>query len=164
MCQLDIHQLVKDLNELCNTLAIEYNINCGGCCYVASEIARHLDKFHINYDLCIVNDYPLDTEDINSEVRNKCKNYNCDSVSGDATCYHYYLIVDGIGSINSGMDLDSPYYTCIITGINHKNLNWLYRTSIWNPVYNPENNKFVRKCINTYFKQYGEDNKTNLCF
>ena len=32
MRQLNVHKLVSDLNDLCNTLVKEYDINCGGCC------------------------------------------------------------------------------------------------------------------------------------
>lgn len=59
MRQLNVHKLVRNLNELCDNLVKEYDVNCGGCCYVAYEIAKHLDRFHISYELRVLNDYPI---------------------------------------------------------------------------------------------------------
>lgn len=162
MRQLNVHKLVKNLNELCDVLVDKYCINYGGCCYVAYEIAKHLDRLGIKYDLCILNDFHLDEEEINQEVRSKNRNYGIDSVSGDNTCCHYYIMIEGGGPVNRG-NLCSKYYTYKVTRINHRNLNWLYRTSCWNSDYKTKNNKFVKKSISLHFKQYGKARKTSLC-
>lgn len=161
MRQLNVHKLVENLNNLCNTLIDQYCINCGGCCYVAYEIAKHLDRFHIDYELHILNDCPLDQERINKEVQNKHHGVGFGSVTGENTCCHYYLVVKGGGSVNKG----NPHAGCrtyVITGINHRNLNWIYRTSYWNSVYKKENNKLIKKIISLHFKQYGKAGKINL--
>ena len=44
-----LKDLYKALNTLCNKLDIEYDINCGGCCYVTYCIAHHLYKHNIPY-------------------------------------------------------------------------------------------------------------------
>jgi len=44
-------KLFKDLNNLCLNLSDEYNINCGGCCYVAACIAAQLEKFNIPFKI-----------------------------------------------------------------------------------------------------------------
>ena len=36
-------ELFKQVNELCCNLDNKYNINCGGCCYVAACIAEQLE-------------------------------------------------------------------------------------------------------------------------
>lgn len=161
MRQLNVHKLVRDLNKLCDILVDEYNINYGGCCYVAYEIAKHLDRFHIDYELHVLNDYPLNPERINKEVRNKRHDVGFGSVTGDNTCCHYYLVVKGGGSVNRGNPCCS-YYSYVITKINHRNLNWLYRTSWWNSVYKYKNNKLIKKIINLHFRQYGKASKTRL--
>lgn len=153
MRQLNVHKLVSDLNNLCNTLVKKYNINCGGCCYVAYEIAKHLDRFHINYKLRVLNDYPITTNANFKEF---------DLISGDNVCCHYYLVVQGGGEVNRG-SFGTEYYSYVITGINHRNLSWLYRMSSWNPVYQRKNNKLIKKIISLHFKQYGKTSKRNLC-
>ena len=50
-------KLFTKLNQLCLELDNKYNINCGGCCYVAACIAEQLEKFNIpfeivHYDIC----------------------------------------------------------------------------------------------------------------
>jgi hypothetical protein len=50
-------KLFTKLNQLCLELDYKYNINCGGCCYVAACIAEQLERFNIpfkivHYDIC----------------------------------------------------------------------------------------------------------------
>ena len=50
-------KLFTKLNQLCLELDNKYNINCGGCCYIAACIAEQLERFHIpfeivHYDIC----------------------------------------------------------------------------------------------------------------
>lgn len=153
MRQLNVHKLVRNLNELCSTLVRKYNVNCGGCCYVAYEIAKHLDRFHISYELRVLNDYPINLRKGNREL---------DLISGSNVCCHYYLVIHGGGSVNRG-SFGTWYYTYVITGINHRNLSWLYRTNSWNSAYKRKNNKLIKKIISLHFKQYGKAGKNNLC-
>ena len=50
-------ELFKNLNKLCRDLDNKYNINCGGCCFVAAVIAEQLENCNIpftviKYDEC----------------------------------------------------------------------------------------------------------------
>ena len=50
-------KLFTKLNQLCLELDNKYNINSGGCCYVAACIAKQLESFNIpfeivHYDIC----------------------------------------------------------------------------------------------------------------
>ena len=50
-------KLFTKLNQLCLELDNKYNINCGGCCYIAACIAEQLERFNIpfeivHYDIC----------------------------------------------------------------------------------------------------------------
>lgn len=44
-------RLFKELNELCSDLDYLYNINNGGCCYVAACIAEQLERFNIPFEI-----------------------------------------------------------------------------------------------------------------
>ncbi len=46
-------QLFKDLNDLCIIMNESYNINCGGCCYVAAVIAEQLEQYNIPFKVAI---------------------------------------------------------------------------------------------------------------
>ena len=62
---------IIQLNNLCQKLDILYDINNGGCCYVAYKIAKQLDKLNIKYEL-VVFDYISKNKSLTSkEVINK---------------------------------------------------------------------------------------------
>lgn len=87
MRKLNVHKLVDALNELCMTLDDTYNVNSGGCCYLAYEIAKHLDRLNIKYRLLVANTYCIHESDINIEVRCKRKNSSeTKSITGSNTC------------------------------------------------------------------------------
>ena len=44
-------ELFKNLNQLCKDLDLKYDINSGGCCYVAAVIAEQLENYNISYKL-----------------------------------------------------------------------------------------------------------------
>ena len=54
---VDINKLIYWLNRTCKLLDDRYNINRGGCCYVAYVIAKLLDKYQVgDYYLGLISD------------------------------------------------------------------------------------------------------------
>lgn len=163
MRKLNVHKLVEDLDNICSNLNSEYSINCGGCCFVAYVIAKHLDRLNIKYSLQIMNDFPKNLEEINKEVKRKMFNtWEEMSVSGENTCCHYYLKIDGGGTVNEG-SFSYAYYIYTISDINHRNIGWIYKNSCWNSKYKRRNNKLIKKVISSHFKQYGKSRKVQVC-
>lgn len=155
MRRLNVHKLVDSLNKLCITLEDNYDINCGGCCYVAYEIAKHLDRLNIRYQLAIANYSYLKKSAINTEIRSKRRNAkDTESVTGFNTCSHYFIKIDGGGGVNQGSWKDCPVY--LVTEINHRNIQWIYRMGSWNDMYEKHHNKHIKKLISSHFKQYGK--------
>lgn len=155
----DIDELVKSLNDLCKFLDDNYFVNSGGCCFIASKIAEHLDLNKIPYKL-IVEDYcSKDYKAIRSEVRAMRNNQDSDkSCTGCHTCSHYYLQIPGIGSINqAGEPIDHTY---TISHVKACNINWIYETGSWNDTYNPDLNylidNYISLCFLTHKKLYNE--------
>lgn len=146
-----IYYLVKNLNNLCKTLDEDYNINCGGCCFISYLIAKHLDLLDIKYSLCVLNEYKLNKAEISNEVQNKCRSSN-DSVIGIDTCIHYYLKVPGIGNINKGGF--KGYIIHSIPNITYKNIKWVYKQGCWNNRYDVSNNSEIKNIINHFFRPY----------
>lgn len=62
---MNIKELINELNKFLKTLDNKYNINSGGCFYVAYLIARELYKLGINYKVvdwhedCRLNKYSI---------------------------------------------------------------------------------------------------------
>lgn len=46
-------ELFKRLNSLCEDMNYYYNINCGGCCYVAAVISEQLEIHGIPFKIAV---------------------------------------------------------------------------------------------------------------
>ena len=147
----DRSQLREHLNELCKFLDNIYNINYGGCCIVASLIAKHLEKLQIPYSLRINDSEDKDLSAITSEVINRKinKHRNC-SVTGNYTCNHYFLQIED-GGVNDLEEYDEYYE---IHNVNYKQIKWIYRNGVWNDTYDTSDTKIVKGIINEFFKKY----------
>lgn len=149
MSRTDLKHLCRSINSLCVYLKETYLINCGGCCYVAYLIAKHLDKLNIKYDLVIDNCSSKNkfhiTEEIISHNINLLKE---NSVIGEYTCNHYSLRLKSIGIINKGYKNNYRYF---IPNINHNHIKWIYDNGSWNDCYDVRNNNVIEKIINSFF-------------
>ena len=155
MRKLNVHSIARQLNKLCQKLSEEYNINSGGCCFIAYEIAKHFDRLGLKYELRIYDGYDKNQEAINSEVKGKYKNNSySESVVGNYSCTHYFLWLNGAGAINEETDYFKDWKAYSIANINHTHIRWIYRISLWNDEYDISNNPKIKKIINSYFKSY----------
>ena len=149
-------KLIKELNKLFKILDFDFGINAGGCCYVASEIAKHLDKLNIEYTLCIVSWDHLDKKIIKENIINR--------IYGDATGYgvrtHYYLRIGTRGKINTGNFNYDDQFICSIKGLKYEDLKWIYDTGDWNCFYCTDINDYIAEELNKLFKSY-ENSKNN---
>lgn len=148
---------IKELNEICKRLDDRYDINSGGCCYLAYLIAKHLDKLGIQYELKIFDSFYRDTRAINEEVRFKKCNNTSDSVVGPYSCNHYYIHIINIGDVNDAYDDFYDKQLFSITKIKATNIRWIYKLGNWNDCYNTKHNRYVSKIINKFFKKYETD-------
>lgn len=156
MRTINVHSLKYSLDQLCQCLDSLYDINNGGCCYIAYLIACHLDKLKVKYDLVIYDYEEKDEDHVNNEVCNMCFP---NSITGNQTCTHYCISISGGGIINEG-DV-TGLSKCLVKGITSKNLKWLYKHGSWNEVYNRGDNKYVKGMINLFFSKYEKDNLPN---
>lgn len=140
------------INKLCNFLEEIYYVNSGGCCFIASLIANHLDRLGISYDLIVYSSLEKDLDYIQLEVSSKVKNKSLHkSVTGNHTCNHYCLSIKGAGEINEG-NFDYPKY--IIKNVHSSNIRWIYKNGVWNDYYSTRNNKIIKSIVKSFFKQY----------
>lgn len=153
MQKLNCHDLLRRINSLCKFLDETYSVNCGGCCFLAYLIAKHLDKLGMEYTLVIYDNCGKDRIQIEHEVTSCRKNKGCsNSVTGVHSCNHYCLQLIGAGVVNGGQEDD--YHRYIISDISHKNIRWIYTNSEWNDCYEIRHNKTIKNIVNEFFKEY----------
>ena len=69
-----LHTLAYNLNELCLNLDEHYDINNGGCCFVAACIAECLEKYGIEFSVLVYDCYENEFNEI------------------DCSHYHYMIV------------------------------------------------------------------------
>lgn len=149
-----ILNLINNLNKLFVKLDKRYDINCGGCCYVAYLIARELEKRELyDFKLRIYNysleDYSVDNirfNIINNKDRLPCRS---------CTVYHYSIVYDQyeINESDEGLDyLD-------IDNLYSNDIERLYHYGDWNDCYDTVNNIFVERFIKIIFNNYDKEIK-----
>lgn len=154
MRSLNIHALRDSINRLCGFLDEEYNVNRGGCCFIASLIAEHLDRLKIPYSLVAYDYLDKDLDYIQHEVLSKAKNKSGrKSVTGRHTCNHYCIKIEGAGEVNNEGFTDgcSRY---IIEDVRSSNIRWIYRNGLWNDEYDTGNNKIIKGIVKSFFKKH----------
>lgn len=162
MSTINCNTLQRELNSLCNFLDEVYEINYGGCCFLASEISKHLDILGLSYDLVIYNSEERDQLSIEQEIKNCRSNKSREqSITGRNSCNHYCLQLQGSRLINSA-DYEVEYedgdsYKYVISKISHKNINWIYKRGGWNDDYNVSHNKTIKNIVKEFFKEYEEE-------
>ena len=154
MRNLSYYSLLKNLNSLCRFLDETYNVNMGGCCYLASLIAKHLDKLNIKYDLIIYDNYSRNRENIKCEVISRRRNKGLNnSVTGRYSCNHYCIRLRGAGVLNGNGDYTEEHRYSI-PNISYKNIRWIYKNSRWNKCYKVQYNKTIKNIVKEFFKNY----------
>ena len=150
---MSCRELVKNLNALFEFLHKMYEINCGGCCYVAYLIAKRLEDRYIDFSLRIY-DYDLDytDEELYDAIKSKKDVYPIKSNTAS-----HYSIITKFGEINPDADSNSDYFHVDVPGINSKDLQYIYKTGNWNISYNTTNSIFVTKFIDILFKQFDNE-------
>lgn len=154
---MNIHNLIKSLNKLCDELNKLYNINCGGCCYVAYLIASHLEKLKIEYSLIVLTKEKKNSAEINKEISTmKTNRINNCSITRKNTCSHYYIYIKNIGNINKAY---SSYRRYVIDPVKAVNIHWIYKTGDWNSFYLKKNNKILKTEFDNFFRPYEKEEK-----
>lgn len=132
--------LIRRLNRLCDFLDEEYDINSGGCCYIAYCIAKLLTSDKFKFKVLIYDYYPLDIKKF-------------DKVIGSH--FHYAISLRG-GVINPGSfntNLCSTPYSRVSASKILKH----YERGSWNTDYDLSKNEFVYKTIKMFYEDLTED-------
>jgi hypothetical protein len=147
--EISRQKLIEELDNLCKKLDMNYDINCGGCCYIAYLIALVLSNLNIRFKLVIyksnINNYTA------LEIRKNIKN-NSGFPCREYTAYHYAVSV-GNKIINS----DNKHSKLKIGCIKYEDIYDIYQFGSWNTRYNIKHNLLIRnkffKILNKYEKE-----------
>ena len=145
-----IRKLVNDLNTLCGRLDEDYNINYGGCCFVAYILMKNFESIGINPILVIESDCDeIDGVEFLDRVRDR--NIECNGL-GSNTCNNYFVSIPKVGYVNAG-----DFYRDSLNkfrGLTSKDVQWIYKTGDWNSCYETKNNAMVGRMIKQVFRKY----------
>ena len=146
-------QLIYRLNSLFKSLHEIYEINSGGCCYVAYLVAKELDKRNLPYALRIYNDRVLPKHECFRNIE-----FDHDDFPIHSKTANHYVIKYCNDIINPDDDLeDAP---CVdLDNIDADFIEDIYLKGDWNPTYNINNSIFVERFIKIIFDQYDAENK-----
>lgn len=148
------NQSRKKLNKLCKVLDRDYNINNGGCCFVALVIAKHLERLNIPYKLIVFDYIKKDKKEVKYELDNKvCGLFSETSITGVNNCNHYCLKID-CGFINvSGLNRGKHQHSF---KVDSETIEWIYEEGNWNDAYDTDFNSEINYLIYKFFKDYYE--------
>lgn len=133
--------LVERLNKLCKFLDEEYDINVGGCCYVAYCLAKLLSKDRFKFKIIIYEDYKLENR-----------------FSKISESHYHYAIGIGKYIINSAeCDEDESLYRNIYYNVRPSKILNHYKNCDWNECYNSAKNKFIFRTIQVFYDDLTED-------
>lgn len=144
---MDIKRLTDEINEICQELDDTYDINAGGCCFIAEIISKNFERLGIKYKLGIV-----DADERSLIMRKNIKN-RIDAVPNiNNTRSHYFIYLTKYKiALNKGCFGRSVNY---ISYINSEDIAWIYKTGSWNSCYKTRHNNFITDKLNSIFKRH----------
>jgi hypothetical protein len=128
--------LSHQLDKLCKFLDEVYDINCGGCCYVAACLAECLQKDNISYQVVVI----------------ECPEGIVKFSKIKRSCCHYFLSINN-NDINGYEDVGDDEYG-VFDNISSRSLFNHYKKYSWNSCYNSNKNKFIKKIIKQYYEDF----------
>lgn len=128
--------LSHQLDKLCKFLDEVYDINCGGCCYVAACLAECLQKDNISYQVVVI----------------ECPEGIVKFSKIKKSCCHYFLSINN-DDINGYEDIGDDECR-VFDNISSRSLFNHYKKYSWNSCYNSNKNKFIKKIIKQYYEDF----------
>lgn len=137
-----MNQLLQRLDELATYYHRKYDLNHGGCCWYAYEIARFCDKHGISYQVEISNPAGDVTIEDAMQLSKLRTNFTGPGVR------HVWLKFEE-GTVNYGGD-----ETDLLFDWNSLELKHFYRHNEWNNSFECEHKPAIQRAIRLAFKQY----------
>lgn len=139
----DIQRIVaKKLNKFCKYLDSEYNINSGGCCFVAYLIARLLNRDGFKFKLVVWDGYFDDS----NEFKKLYTNHN-----------HYGILLNGCFINEAGYHNNVYYDEVVFSNVKVTDILNHYKASSWNSRYNKYQNSYISRMIEMFYNDLTEN-------
>lgn len=149
----DLRSLSREINNLCQYLDEIYDINSGGCCYLAYLLASKLEELNLSYSLVVYDYFQKDIEQVRFTSCNKIiSRVPAYTITGKGTCDHYCILLEKSIYLNNLLPVSEHEY--VITGINSSNIKWIYKKGKWNNNYKRSKNRIIKSIIDDFFKRY----------
>lgn len=141
---LQLAALAYHLHRLCVRLNQTYQVNLGGCCYVAYCIAQLLEQDNLNFSV-VVFDERYDLEDFTI----------LDSLP--EAMDHYAIILE-TGNIPSNINCDKNDFCKFSNKFKASSSDLLhyYHTNAWNECYDDRNNQLIKQLIEEDYYEFTE--------
>ena len=136
--------LSHQLDKLCKFLDELYDINCGGCCYLAYCLAKLLDSDNLEYQVVVVSDNCEELMD-------------CETLSDiPCSCTHYGIYVDGEYINIDDSDLENDYVNHFIN-VTPDEIKEHYKFGDWNDCYDIDKNDLIWETLKTFYYDFTQD-------
>lgn len=149
----NLETLSRSINNLCQYLDEIYDINYGGCCYLAYLLASKLEELNLSYSLVVYDCFKKNIEQVRftscNKVMSRIPEY---TITGKGTCDHYCILLEKSIYLNNISYISGHEY--IITGINSSSIKWIYKKGKWNSSYKRSKNRIIKSIIDNFFKRY----------
>ena len=139
------YELAVQLNKMCKVLDKRYQINYGGCCYLAYCIAELLEKDGFNFSLVVFDDrYDMSQFTELSEL--------------PETMMHYAIVFDD-DSVNGDLincDDDDFDYSHQSFKVSAKDIMKYYNSNPWNSQYSTACNGLIKLFIECTYHEFAD--------
>lgn len=139
-------KIANTMNEVCVMLDKLYDINCGGCCYIAYCLAKLLRKDKIPYSVEVISFHEMDEYNDCNDFNNLDWNFN------------HYGICLGSTRINiTEEDVASSEFILNFDNVSPKIIKSHYDSGYWNDCYDIDKNDFIWEILRKFYYECTED-------
>ena len=132
------------LNSVCELFETLYDVNCGGCCYLAYCLAKLLDSDNLEYQVVVVSDNCEELMD-------------CETLSDiPCSCLHYGIYVGGEYINIDDSDLENDYVNHFIN-VTPDEIKEHYEFGDWNDCYDIDKNDLIWETLKTFYYDFTQD-------
>lgn len=138
------NKISEKLNRVCELFDKLYNVNCGGCCYIAYCLAKLLHEDDIDYYVVVVSDDCEELPDCYflSDIPCSCTHYGI--------CIHdHYINMDEY-------DLESEYINHF-SDVTPEEIKEYYLNGDWNECYDSDKNDFIFETLKNFYYDFTQD-------
>lgn len=142
---------ITKLNNFLSELDKTYNINNGGCCYIAYVLANLLEQHNIPYSFVIEDECEYISGDLVAECIENRSCEECCYGLFDETCIHYMISVNN--KLLNKMEETKISNCHFFDGVDSSDILWIYETGSWNPAFDKSYKDEIFEKLSKFFDE-----------